>query len=58
VISSNDPQLMATRGKIILLRPDHYVMSVFESSNAVDIASASMMRNSLLNERTVPQLVA
>jgi 3-(3-hydroxy-phenyl)propionate hydroxylase len=38
VISSSDPQLMATRGKIILLRPDHYVMSLFESSNAVDIA--------------------
>jgi len=58
VISSSDQQLMATRGKIILLRPDHYVMSVFESSNAVDIARASMMRNPLENERTVPQLVA
>ena len=58
VISSSDQQLMATRGKIILLRPDHYVMSVFESSNAVDIARASMMRNPLVNGPTVPQLVA
>jgi hypothetical protein len=33
-------------------------MSVFESCNAVDIASASMMRNYVVNERTVPQLVA
>jgi 3-(3-hydroxy-phenyl)propionate hydroxylase len=58
VVSPSDQQLMATRGKIILLRPDHYVMSVFESCNAVDIASASMMRNYVVNERTVPQLVA